>query len=251
MLSLDEAIQYAENLGTEEENKIDYDKDSPHMIICRKNTVKDYRQLAEWLTELKELRSIIDACNILAVDVFAVEKLCKELKEAKRLLKAAVEDIVWLNEHTVDGEGQCLIETATDMETCLACPLNVNNPHVAAGNIKSKPLRLSGRTVIQMDDAIYVPKSDILDLITEEYEAGGFTDYSNYSNLWDEVDDMPAADVQPVKRGEWKHVAGMNSKCSVCSHYFPVSEFDSRPFDINFCPNCGARMDRGADDENS
>ena len=89
MLSLDEAIQYAENLGTEEENKIDYDKDSPHMIICRKNTVKDYRQLAEWLTELKELRSITDACNILAVDVFAVEKLCKELKEAKRLLKAA------------------------------------------------------------------------------------------------------------------------------------------------------------------
>lgn len=58
-------------------------------------------------------------------------------------------------------------------------------------------------------------------------------------------------DVQPVKHGEWKHVAGMNSKCSVCSHYFPVSEFDSRPFDINFCPNCGARMDRGADDENS
>lgn len=50
-------------------------------------------------------------------------------------------------------------------------------------------------------------------------------------------------DVQPVKHGEWKHVAGMISKCSVCSHYFPVSEFDSRPFDINFCPNCGARMD--------
>ncbi|MBR3667368.1 MAG: hypothetical protein IKN66_09455 [Ruminococcus sp.] len=64
-MTLDEAIKYAEDLGTEEENKIDYNKDSPHMIICRKNTVKDYRQLAEWLTELKE---------------------------AKRLLKAAVED---------------------------------------------------------------------------------------------------------------------------------------------------------------
>ena len=53
---------------------------------------------------------------------------------------------------------------------------------------------------------------------------------------------VPTADVQPVKHGKWKHVAGMNSKCSVCSHYFPVTEFDSRPFDINFCPNCGARM---------
>lgn len=51
-----------------------------------------------------------------------------------------------------------------------------------------------------MGDAIYVIKNDVLDLISEENEAGGFTDYSNYSNLWDEVDDMPAADVQPVDR---------------------------------------------------
>ena len=117
MMNIDEAIKYAEDLGTEEENKIDYDKDSPHMIICRKNTVKDYRQLAEWLTELKE---------------------------AKRLLKAAFEDIVWLNEHTVDGEGQCLIETATDMETCLACPLNVNNPHVCGWKHQAEALALIG-----------------------------------------------------------------------------------------------------------
>lgn len=65
-MTIDEAIQYAENLGTEEENKIDYDKDSPHTIIRRKNTVKDYRWLAKWL---------------------------RELKEAKRLLKAAIEDL--------------------------------------------------------------------------------------------------------------------------------------------------------------
>ena len=57
------------------------------------------------------------------------------------------------------------------------------------------------------------------------------------------IDDEPTADVQPVKHGKWKHVAGMNSKCSVCSHYFPVTEFDSRPFDINYCPDCGAKMD--------
>jgi len=54
-----------------------------------------------------------------------------------------------------------------------------------------------------------------------------------------------------VKHGKWKNVAGMNSKCSVCSHYFPVTEFDSRPFDINYCPHCGARMDGGNEDENS
>lgn len=74
-----------------------------------------FRQLAEWLTELKE---------------------------AKRLLKAAVEDIVWLNEHTVDGEGGCLIETATDMETCLACPLNVNNSHFCGWKHQVEALNL-------------------------------------------------------------------------------------------------------------
>lgn len=47
-----------------------------------------------------------------------------------------------------------------------------------------------------MEDRIYILKSDVLDRITEEYGAGGFIDYSNYSNLWDSVDDMPAADVQ-------------------------------------------------------
>ena len=77
----------------------------------------DHRQLAEWLTELKE---------------------------AKRLLKAAVEDIVWLNEHTVDSEGGCLIETATDTETCLACPLNVNNSHLCGWKHQVEALALIG-----------------------------------------------------------------------------------------------------------
>lgn len=68
--------------------------------------------------------------DLLAQVLNACESLMTERTEYKRLLKAAVEDIVWLNEHTIDGEGGCLIETATDMETCLACPLNVNNSHI-------------------------------------------------------------------------------------------------------------------------
>lgn len=88
-----------------------------------------------------------------------------------------------------------------------------------------------------MADAIYVPKSDILDLITGEYEAGSFTDYSNYSNLWDAVDDMPAADVQPVAHAEWvclEAEIGFYS-CSKCRHNVLGAT-------SNFCPNCGARM---------
>lgn len=89
-----------------------------------------------------------------------------------------------------------------------------------------------------MADVIYVPKSDILDLITGEYEAGGFTDYSNYSNLWDEIDDMPAADVQPVAHAEWvclEPEIGLYYSCSNC-RYKTLQGMHK------FCPNCGARM---------
>lgn len=85
--------------------------------------------------------------NKLESDNRQISEYDHELRQAKRLLKAAVEDIVWLNEHTVDGEGQCLIETATDMETCLACPLNVNNPHVCGWKHQVEALALIGNDI--------------------------------------------------------------------------------------------------------
>ena len=93
----------------------------------------------------EELRS--EADRVLRENTVLREKqesADRQIAEYKRLLKAAFEDIVWLNEHTVDGEGQCLIETATDMETCLACPLNVNNSHVCGWKHQAEALALIG-----------------------------------------------------------------------------------------------------------
>ncbi len=60
----------------------------------------------------------------------------------------------------------------------------------------------------------------------------------------DVIQTAPSADVQPVKHGRWEHHAGMNSKCTYCGNYFPVAEFEKkRPFDVNYCIWCGARMD--------
>ena len=61
-------------------------------------------------------------------------------------------------------------------------------------------------------------------------------------------DSIPAADVAPVRHGKWE-----NNHCSVCG-MMPMGEeiwdaCDFCPprfeFFMNYCPNCGARMDGG------
>lgn len=94
------------------------------------------------------------------------------------------------------------------------------------------------------------------------------TDYTDYNRSWcskaegydegvrDEYDDvlkiicaMAAADVQPVKHGRW--IAWDDSgftKCSCCNSEYYIADLqtvgDSEGF-VNFCPNCGTRMDLG------
>ena len=77
----------------------------------------------------------------------------------------------------------------------------------------------------------------------------------------DEMDiicDIPAADVQPVKRGRWlEHRAVwidqprmegwfVQAKCSECERLAPVLNRFTKSVVYEYCPHCGARMD-GAD----
>ena len=41
----------------------------------------------------------------------------------------------------------------------------------------------------------------------------------------------------------WIKTPGMNEQCSACGAYFPLMDFEGRPFEINFCPHCGAEME--------
>lgn len=68
-------------------------------------------------------------------------------------------------------------------------------------------------------------------------------DERTFRKAWETAQEMPEIEAEPVRHGTWKHTPGMNSKCSECGHYFPVKEFERRPFDINYCPRCGAKMD--------
>ena len=56
---------------------------------------------------------------------------------------------------------------------------------------------------------------------------------------------LPAADVAPVVHGRWgTHSDRPDSLiCSVCNYGFDMWKHDPH----NYCPNCGAKMDGGAD----
>ena len=69
-----------------------------------------------------------------------------------------------------------------------------------------------------------------------------------------DVDAIPAADVAPVVHGRWKEMHyeggildGTNfDRCSICG-YERVFDDPSLKTVFKYCPNCGAKMDGGAE----
>ena len=109
-----------------------------------------------------------------------------------------------------------------------------------------------------MSDMICIKKSDVLDLITETHESGGFTTYSDYSSLFDNVDNMTAADVKPVVHSKWTYGEDESGKdgifCSNCEGFVPWDyEYYDSPDELisdnPICSHCGAKMEVGAGDE--
>lgn len=66
--------------------------------------------------------------------------------------------------------------------------------------------------------------------------------------ILDLVDSVPTVDVAPAVHGEWllRHEGhGHYWECSVC-HKNPCIYVTK---DTNYCPNCGAKMDGGTDND--
>ena len=52
---------------------------------------------------------------------------------------------------------------------------------------------------------------------------------------------MPTIDAEPVRHGKWIGYAGtIGNECSVCGKWIDVLQGTA---EMNYCPNCGARMD--------
>lgn len=78
----------------------------------------------------------------------------------------------------------------------------------------------------------------ILDILS------GDSNNDRANQIIDLFDDLPTADVQPVKRGRWENTNTPNQlRCSNCEIIHLIAQYPHG--DIKYCPNCGARMDGG------
>ena len=75
-------------------------------------------------------------------------------------------------------------------------------------------------------------------------------EYDHYTSGFDEavtrVENFPAADVEPVKRGRWIKESDGGTRCSACNKRVrDVTGGLDEPVDLSdmpYCPKCGARM---------
>mgnify|MGYP006379191907 CR=1 FL=1 len=62
------------------------------------------------------------------------------------------------------------------------------------------------------------------------------------------LNQFPGADVAPVRHGWWVSVPHKLARvCSVCNRDEPYKFADIDADVYDYCPNCGAKMDGGAD----
>ena len=62
------------------------------------------------------------------------------------------------------------------------------------------------------------------------------------------IEDIPAADVVEVRHGRWQWQAWAFFGCSVCHQLTEMESLRGMIVKYNYCPNCGAKMDGGADE---
>ena len=92
-----------------------------------------------------------------------------------------------------------------------------------------------------MTERRFIDANNLIEEIREErcYNCRNFKDmkcdYCGTADYIYMIEDMPAADVAPVRHGRWKRYGKNLGECSECGEIVSVRN--------NYCPNCGAKMD--------
>lgn len=91
----------------------------------------------------------------------------------------------------------------------------------------------------------YIKREDLLELYRMDDPVLNKNGHVPLPVIRQNIMDIPAADVAPVRHGRWK----CNKPCPVCGG----DRFEGLDADIwadwepPYCPNCGAKMDGGTD----
>ena len=92
--------------------------------------------------------------------------------------------------------------------------------------------------------AEYISRELVLDQATEVCYWCGYRDQYDEVVFLEDIEDIPAADVAPVRHGHWKW-DGKHFYCSACAgtryHDLVLG------LDAAYCPYCGAKMDEEDD----
>ena len=99
----------------------------------------------------------------------------------------------------------------------------------------------------------YIKRTDAVK-IAEKYGLANGSVLGRHTGLADciarDISELPAADVAPVRHGRWidaypdieLNPMFMYGICSECGFEQGISKY------LNYCPDCGCRMDGGADE---
>lgn len=74
-------------------------------------------------------------------------------------------------------------------------------------------------------------------------EGTEISDYTKMIFLAQAIDEMPEADVAPIKHGKWIQPESWIYECSLCGEWMST-DLESINMTYRFCPNCGARNSR-------
>ena len=103
-----------------------------------------------------------------------------------------------------------------------------------------------------MTEQRLIDANNLIEEIREErcYNCRNFKDmkcdYCGTADYIYMIEDMPTADVAPVRHGQWEEASdGDGIVCPFCRTDFCTIIYDTEYF--NYCPNCGAKMDEKED----
>ena len=98
---------------------------------------------------------------------------------------------------------------------------------------------------------IYIDRFEVYNAINDAVESNALSYEGCVNQIMVSVAKIPAADVAPVRHGRWadnrEHEGGWF--CTACGEEVTIcSVGKDKTWEYPYCPNCGAKMDGGADD---